>query len=164
MPLTMNRLEHEWRNPRHCAICDICRANRTRINRESLADAHQTGKLFARDVGAPIDAAPIYERLIRVPRSNKPVLIQLPHMSRPVAPSEPVPRSRQRRYIPVTPIRLTPQKRSYTTLQQEHNESAAEAPELHTPAPTLSTASRSNIDSALECLDFTESTLCGSKA
>lgn len=136
MSLTMNRLQHEWRNPRHCAICGVCRANRQRINRESLADAHQTGKLFARDVGAPLDAAPIYERLVRVPRSNQPVLIQLPHMNRPVAPSEPFPlRSRKRRYTPLTPVPLTPQKRLYTTLQQEHNESAAEATELCTPVP-----------------------------
>ncbi|KAI1766888.1 hypothetical protein GGR53DRAFT_183115 [Hypoxylon sp. FL1150] len=137
MSLTfMNRLQHDWRNARHCAICGVCNANRRRATRESHANAHNAGKLSALDAGASTKAAPIHQRLIKIPRSNRSVLLQLPHMQHPVRPSQALPPvSRKRHYVPVTPL-----KRSYATLQ-EHIDAVVGIPvdtDWYKPLPPVS--------------------------
>lgn len=137
MSLTfMNRLQHDWRNPRHCVFCGICKANRQRKTRESHAEAHQVGKLSALDAGAPTEAAPIYQRPIKIPRSNRTVMLQVPHVEQPVRPSQALPlKFRKRHNAPATPL-----KRSYATLQ-EHIDAVARIPadtELFKPLPPVS--------------------------
>ncbi|KAI1649481.1 cysteine proteinase [Daldinia loculata] len=90
---------HDWRIPVHCIFCSHCRAIRASINREAHDQAHLNAQVHAREVGNSSRPAPLHRaRVIKIPRSNLSVTIQLPNLQHPVAPDDKstLPKSRKR--------------------------------------------------------------------
>ncbi|KAI0181832.1 cysteine proteinase [Hypoxylon sp. FL1284] len=137
MPLTRTLFKHDWRSYNHCIICLNCRAIRARTVQERQTAAYQAATSNARDVGAPTDAAPIYHRLVSIPRSKRSVLIQLPYMRRPVAPSDTLTlKSRKRRYAQTRPPRPSIQRRlDAWSRQPELSELTLGSTEVFAPVP-----------------------------
>ncbi|KAI1076516.1 cysteine proteinase [Whalleya microplaca] len=147
--------QHNWRIPRHYERCLPCRRLRTRMIRQYSEEAQQIARYLSSEIGASTSPAPTYaSRIIREPHTKKSVTIQLPLMTEPVFPTEPInPWSRKRAFSQVCatgpmltgsfPFRPEPAECNWSPGPSQPSQFSTHIPSLpYLPQPTPAYAER----------------------